>query len=195
MHPDLGGDNETAAMLNEAYATLTDPANRSAYDRLRQDSGKSDTAGKSSAPGAGRRQPVPLQRCAFCGTTSEDVRPDASCTSCHSPLFMAEQSGMEDSDRRTSARVVSDHPMIFCTHWPQREPYSSRAVDVSLSGMKFNSNTSLGLGQIIKVDSQILRAVARVVHSQQRHTDWEIGIQFISLCFMQSRGSFVEHRA
>ncbi|MEZ5657598.1 MAG: DnaJ domain-containing protein [Burkholderiaceae bacterium] len=32
-HPDLGGDHETAAMINEAWAVLGDPARRQAYDR------------------------------------------------------------------------------------------------------------------------------------------------------------------
>ena len=33
MHPDLGGDHERAALLNEAYETLSDPERRAAYDR------------------------------------------------------------------------------------------------------------------------------------------------------------------
>lgn len=32
-HPDLGGDPDAAARINAAYAVLTDPARRSAYDR------------------------------------------------------------------------------------------------------------------------------------------------------------------
>jgi len=31
-HPDLGGDSAEAALINEAYEVLTDPARRSAYD-------------------------------------------------------------------------------------------------------------------------------------------------------------------
>ena len=33
MHPDLGGDPVTAALINEAYAVLGDPERRRAYDR------------------------------------------------------------------------------------------------------------------------------------------------------------------
>ena len=33
-HPDLGGDHATAALINEAYAVLSDPERRRAYDRL-----------------------------------------------------------------------------------------------------------------------------------------------------------------
>lgn len=33
MHPDLGGDHEQAAWINEAYGVLSDPARRAEYDR------------------------------------------------------------------------------------------------------------------------------------------------------------------
>ena len=32
MHPDLGGDHENAALVNEAYAVLTNPHARTKYD-------------------------------------------------------------------------------------------------------------------------------------------------------------------
>ena len=34
-HPDLGGDHENATLINEAYATLTDPKTRAIYDKQR----------------------------------------------------------------------------------------------------------------------------------------------------------------
>jgi curved DNA-binding protein CbpA len=36
VHPDLGGDTRQAALVNEAYAVLIDPARRAEYDRLRR---------------------------------------------------------------------------------------------------------------------------------------------------------------
>ena len=35
-HPDLGGEHERAALINEAYAVLTDPNKRAEYDRARR---------------------------------------------------------------------------------------------------------------------------------------------------------------
>ena len=36
MHPDLGGDHERAALINEAFATLSNPLKRAEYDRWRK---------------------------------------------------------------------------------------------------------------------------------------------------------------
>ncbi len=33
MHPDLGGDHNDAALINEAYAVLMDPIARAKYDK------------------------------------------------------------------------------------------------------------------------------------------------------------------
>ena len=53
----------------------------------------------------------------------------------------------------------------------------------------------LAMVDAFKIDCQILRAVARVTHSQQYSNGWGIGVQFVSLCFEQSRGSFITVRA
>src|SRR6188508_3891940 len=40
MHPDLGGDHLTAALINEAFRTIGDPARRALYDRWLQRTGQ-----------------------------------------------------------------------------------------------------------------------------------------------------------
>jgi hypothetical protein len=51
-HPDLGGDEERAKMINEAYTVLGDPDLRRAYDRAREAAGRAP-AGGFGAPGGG----------------------------------------------------------------------------------------------------------------------------------------------
>ena len=50
-HPDLGGDEEQAKLINEAYAVIGDPDLRGAYDRARA----------RSAPRDGRAARAPSQ--------------------------------------------------------------------------------------------------------------------------------------
>jgi DnaJ-class molecular chaperone len=64
MHPDLGGDDGNAALINEAYAVLTDPGQRAAYDSARQN--PEWARGSENEPvSAGDPAPTPRHRCAF----------------------------------------------------------------------------------------------------------------------------------
>src|SRR5262245_32346388 len=80
-HPDLGGDHRTAALINEAYAVLTNPEKRAAYDRDVQSRLTTARSG-SSGDNAG-----PTQECLFCGA-QEPVR-STICSTCASPLLPA----------------------------------------------------------------------------------------------------------
>ncbi|HLJ58403.1 MAG TPA: J domain-containing protein [bacterium] len=51
-HPDLGGDEERAKLINEAYAVLGDPDLRGAYDRAR--GGQAARGGFAPTPAGGR---------------------------------------------------------------------------------------------------------------------------------------------
>jgi len=199
MHPDLGGDDRNAAIINEAYATLANSRSRVAYDKTRLYLERGGSTSTVTGGTAARPSSKHSDHCTFCGTRHEYGKNDqigSFCGNCQSPLFLAEQSLAEKRDRRTIARVSNKQSLIFCTHWPQSEPCAGQADDISLNGMKFHSNTSLQEGQIIKIESQVLRSVARVTHcQQQRNGYWKTGVQFVSLCFIQSRGSFISGRA
>lgn len=192
MHPDLGGDGNNAAMINEAYATLTDPRNRSVYDESRQSRERTAAYRKSAA-----RASAQYDKCAFCRLPyecEEDIPAETLCVNCQSPLFMTRQAPVDECDRRSNPRMPNNQPLSFCTRWPQSEAYSARAGDISLHGMKFFTATDLELGQILKINSQILGAVARVTRSERQGSKWEVGVQFLSLYFIQSQGSFVAAR-
>ena len=53
-HPDLGGDEEHAKVINEAYAVLGDPELRRAYDRARATRIPWGPPGSGADPGLGR---------------------------------------------------------------------------------------------------------------------------------------------
>jgi hypothetical protein len=62
-HPDLGGDEEQAKLINEAYAVLSDPDLRGAYDRARASrSGGRSPVGSGGAPGEFDRLTVFLRK-------------------------------------------------------------------------------------------------------------------------------------
>lgn len=197
VHPDLGGDDEHAAIINEAYATLSDPRARAAYDEARLKPERARSSVEKIGGDTGRPQ-IHRALCAFCASEHqyrEKIPANASCFDCQSPLIPARLFRIEEGCRRAVSRISKEQALQFYTHWPQLEPYSGQSDDISLNGMKFYSSKSLELEQVIKIDCQILRAVARVTHSQQYSNGWGIGVQFVSLCFEQSRGSFITVRA
>lgn len=219
MHPDLGGDNASAAAINEAYAVLMEPANRAAYDQSLETFAKAThgaanderaQAHSSRNSHSSRKTERPAQTdkkrantktssqssCQFCSApfaAANGMNPHECCTMCSSPRFMAEQLQEDDSDRRAILRVPKDRPVSIFTRWPQSEPYVGRTDDISLTGMRFRCVPELEIGQTIKVDTQMFRAVAEVTRIQPQAvgTGWEVGVKFVSLYFEQSRGAFV----
>ncbi len=64
LHPDLGGNHETAAAVNEAYAVLSDPQRRADYDRQlrlksRPELMRRDAGGSPATRPAGVAHPTP----------------------------------------------------------------------------------------------------------------------------------------
>lgn len=114
IHPDLGGDTDTAARLNAAVAILTDPAQRKAYDQSLRGKGRTPanpaatanttatTTANAAATAATRAaahdikpavfKPLPPawlaeRRCPFCHTPFALLpKPGARCGHCASPL-------------------------------------------------------------------------------------------------------------
>ncbi len=62
-HPDLGGDEDRAKLLNEAYAVLSDPDLRRAYDQARSHMPRSASGGSTPwrPSGGGGAAPSDLQ--------------------------------------------------------------------------------------------------------------------------------------
>jgi hypothetical protein len=70
--------------------------------------------------------------------------------------------------------------------------------DLSLNGMLFVAAVHLQPNQIVRIDCQELRALARVAHTQPAPDGgdrWSTGVEFLTLRFRRIRGSFVSERA
>jgi hypothetical protein len=202
-HPDLGGDAATAALINEAYAVLTNPERRAEYD-ARLDVMAQVAQGVSEAPASREPTPAnvlrldPYRQCVFCETPHDHGRMielDASCHTCGSPLSTAENHRIEEIDQRAVARVDKRQNITFYTHWPQPRGFAGHTEDISLNGLRMMTKYDLRVGQRIKIVSDVLEAVADVTHSIHERRGWSkwciAGVSFATLRFVRSVGGFV----
>jgi len=219
-HPDLGGDDWNAALLNEALAVLTDTTKRAAYDaeyeranagqqqrktnaRRRKNAHANDTAhgtrprpgpNKRHARGTGAYQAGFLSSCLFCGAHNEG-RP--SCSRCQSPLQQPPPPDRGSSDQRTFERRAIEIDVQVFVRWPQDHGFPAVVRDLTPRGMQIVLHTPLELNQIIKISGEFIANVSRVVNckANEQGRGFNIGLAFLSLCFHNPRGGFVSEKA
>lgn len=218
MHPDLGGDSSTAAMINEAYGVLMEPDRRASYDQYRMSLAANESFKESpeersvQGEGSGFTQSyeAPLSaafsarfsarlyegNCKFCFapySVYSDDREQIFCSQCDSPHLMMGQMQGSGEDRRTIFRVSKNSPVEFFTQRSPREAMTARTEDVSLTGMRFRTAVVLQPGQIIKVNMQVLSGIVEVTRLLECGSEWDVGSRFLSLHFDGPRGTFIRH--
>jgi curved DNA-binding protein CbpA len=209
LHPDLGGDHDGAALLNEAYTVLSDPTRRAAYDRDRAplaDLPATQTAAHS-ATGVFLTDTQLLDWtgtyhvasfCLFCSAPrgeGSNADPNALCAQCNSPVHPAERRQLEQSIRRMG-RVEREYPIDIFTRWDGRPPLAALMQDLSLNGMRFSSKASFHPQQLLKIDSELCRSLARVAYSRNYGFNrFVTGVEFATIQFPNTRGTFVSAQA
>ena len=207
LHPDLGGDEWNAALLNEAFSVLANPKKRAEYDRLHGYL-RNDLLRHGDAAGEGSRQKTAkdLHRhhdglsteiiCPFCNTTNCISRLDLNsvdCTLCRSPLQPAMRLKLGNDYRRAIQRTRHNGPITYFTRWPQRIGYRGIITNLSLNGMHFMASSPISSGCVIKIVNNELSAIARVVNSMRENLsgEYSTGVMFLTLRFHKSHGVFI----
>jgi hypothetical protein len=204
-HPDLGGDHQTAALINEAHAVLTDPAKRAAYDeylrrrRSTGDSGHAPFQRRPSAEQPRRNQDVRCpdrSRCPFCDAPySGTASPGARCAQCDSPLCPPMPMKLQWDDQRAVQRFAHDGEITLLA---QRVLKMSKGTirDLSPTGLCCTSDTPLAVGQVVKIDGSVLCAVARVISCGKRTSSAQpsplLGVEFLTVEFATAQGTFIQ---
>ena len=135
--------------------------------------------------------------CIFCGALHGLQRAldrDDECARCASPLFPAERHRLAYSGQRMVERMPKRGKVLLYVGWPQTEPFAAELRDLSLNGMRLAAASDVPVNQVVKVDSDLCRALARVAHCERDGGIWTIGLEFLTLKFVSSRGSFVSAR-
>lgn len=210
-HPDLGGDNWNASVLNEAYTILTDPKKRTAYDQqilhkyrtTRKKSEKQERGREKQEPPESVKKPHYRKGrpvCQFCGAP-RPVRfrynNSGDCGHCHSPLKPVVRLHLAGKTRRALQRTSHHAPIHYFIHPGESTGTPGAIRDLSPQGMLFSSNCRLEADQVIKIVSHILSAVARVTYCRQHNgkKEYAIGVEFLTLHFHEQTGTFISENA
>ncbi len=210
IHPDLGGDERDASLINEAYAVLSDEKRRAQYDLeggARDFVTGSDARSARSRPvSRGVRRPphagYPVSRdvtCPFCGrlnTVVETPQVAWNCANCRSPLQPVDRAGPRSGRRRAIPRLPHRASVRLFMSWPAAQPEWGRVLDLSPWGLRLQCAVGLSAGAVVKIDSELFSAVGRIADCQPasgRH-EHAVGVEFITLEFRRAHGSFVTTR-
>lgn len=206
-HPDLGGDDWNAALINEAFSVVMDPARRASYDaelsfqarqRAMGEEAEVERPSSSQVQGYGAQ---PQKPCPFCQTPQlpiERYGPADACPGCRSPLTPALRIELAGPCQRAVSRIAREGAVRIFTHWPQTDPYPGLIIDLSPNGSRIGSPLALPAGTVVKLEGDLLSAVARVVSCLEKahgvSTAFHLGTEFITLAFAQTCGTFVSAR-
>jgi curved DNA-binding protein CbpA len=186
-HPDLGGDAERAAQLNAAYAVLSNPARRRAYD---------ETLRVKPAPKPVAFDPADWQaagRCPLCRAAFQSRPTGARCLACDSPLAAAPNGSggaAELLGRRGGPRFERDQTVLL--HRPGAAAQRARLRDLSLSGLSLVCAEPVAQGTTLRVVAPAFDAVVLVVSSNISNGICQVHARLLTLQLAQAaRGVFV----
>jgi hypothetical protein len=191
-HPDLGGSAWDAAVLNEAYETLSDPARRAAYDEelfLRY----------TKQTSAYTKQPVAPVFCPICKLPlSRKARPGELCLTCQTPLQSDEFSDVRQSKPRSIERIKKSDEVYYYSAWPGKAARGTM-MDFSPKGMRFTCSEKIPRETVLKISCPLFEASGTVTNSSEGIRDgqkrYTVGICFIAVRFADARGTFLSTSA
>ncbi len=195
-HPDLGGDHEMAVRINQAYAVLSDPARRKAYDDTRRKRQQRASSGGGSSMGS--RQAPPIRACPFCALAVPlRVGAETRCRRCDSPLapiayhFRATR---ELFGRRSAPRVEKNCRIALRTS-PAATPAAAVLHDLSLTGVSLFTAADVRAGHTIRIETPGMEAVAHVIEVHARDGASLVRACLLTALYSRKSGVFVSETA
>ena len=205
-HPDLGGNHETAAQINLAYAVLSDPQKRRKYDEhLLSQRSKAGLGARARAYANGtacggntdRLHPdTTKELCLFCG--AKPAAASKECGVCFSPLSPVKSAPAhlryELFGRRKGPRIAKTATVKLYPSWPH-SGHVARLNDLSAAGLSLSAPYSLKTGQIVKLESDFLKGIARVVTIRSQGSFFSVHLTLLTAEFLSHTGTFIREKA
>ena len=192
-HPDLGGNPETAARINQAYQVLRDPAKRKAYDESRRRRPLSPQPRPSD--GEARRAAAAATRaCPFCGTpVPARVDADTRCRRCASPLapIAYDLAAARETFGRRAAPRVEKNLRVTVHATPDGVPISAVLRDLSLTGVSLYTAVAVRSGHNIRIEALGMDMIAHVIKTQPGEKGCLVRAVLLTALFNRKSGMLV----
>jgi hypothetical protein len=224
-HPDLGGDNWNASVINEAYRVLSDSEQRLRYDAEQRSQmigiGAINRASNARAQ-ASRGQARTTQSaghcagfksmiCVLCDQITDvptSLPGPRRCHTCRSPLTPVDAVTPEQAGKRALPRLTRSADVRYLRARKQSlgrgdatyddVVYHATLEDVSTKGMRLLTGHELETGELLRIECQLLSAVARVVvvhESNSNRHQFEVGTEFVTVDFARKKGLLFAQQA
>jgi hypothetical protein len=198
LHPDLGGDTAGAALINEAYAVLSDPAKRAKYDlQLRPAKAIGRARSAAAATAADHRPDVPAA-CPFCGASPPaQIQAKTRCPRCDSPLAPPPPCPTGKSEllgRRAAPRMHRSDPVTLVAAW-QSPIRTVQLRDLSMSGISIVTDIKIARQHIIRVIGPLFDVLATVISCRIDAGRVEVHASLLKAIFMSQKGVVVSVRS
>lgn len=223
-HPDLGGDEWNASLLNEAREVLLNPIRRAEYDAelmsvgyasmsQRAESSQDDSAGGIPDRSFGcdatdvdqfLSLPDTTEKCAFCQTRvlwkpeqTQLYSVPFRCTRCDSPLAKVDDYTQQlSNDQRRINRSYFEFCARIWTAWPLDSGFEASVCDWSTQGCGIEVATVIKNNRIVRVQSPGFDAVATVRHALCKKPDLFVyGLEFLTIDIRMETGSIYSSAA
>lgn len=196
-HPDLGGDEAEAALINKAYAVLYNPCEREKYDQACARTTKQPQKSKPAPTASYTVEPATPHKvqCAFCQHTQNSRSKNLYmcnelCSQCGCPISTHEKQ-QDSTHQRDSIRVDRHSEMSLVLKRQPHKQYRVNMENMSAIGLSIVSNLALIPGDTVKLSNSDMTAVAEVVHCKKRMHQYQCGLKFLSIKRNQAVGNFI----
>jgi curved DNA-binding protein CbpA len=186
-HPDLGGDHHKAALLNEAFTTLSDAGKRKKYDiELIENDKISPFIEKKPFANIGINSISGFSKKL---STRDREAGHILIASRNAKKTVLWDNGLSHDCRRSVARIKNTG-----TIWLPEKRIEAKMRDISLNGICFTSDEKFNSQSIIKLESPLLKAVAKVKTFRRilstQEPIFSVGAQFLTVSFLKEKGLF-----
>ena len=191
-HPDLGGNTELAARINQAYQVLRDPVKRKAYDESRRRPLSSRT--RPTDGEVRRTAAATAGTCPFCtAPVPTRIEAETRCRRCASPLapVASELATAREPFGRRAAPRVEKNSRVTVHAAPDEAPVSAVLRDLSASGVSLYTAVALRPGRNIRIEALGMDLVAHVIKTQPSDKGCLVRAVLLTALFNRKSGVFM----